>query len=852
MSLANLKRLLTATFIAVAVFLSACGGGGGSSGGSDGTGGDTEPLAYRAAEPVVAMESLVHFDVGGLEGSLLIADADGSEYQVLSDGVMSAAYYSVGSQPQFKVSVQPANQHCEIDAGTLYAVPSHDDFIQISCLPLLIANPAATYLPGQMIFFGLTTEGFLTGEVQGHIDGVHPIDALVWDGILGLMMPVNLPAGVHTLELTIGGREITHTFELAAPLEMGDAETYIVGELDRIQEGLEALLPTADTQGQSVIQSVLSAISQMRDILPTLSPEELLDAAYFLAANNPSNAPVAEPAVSLARVGYASKSLLLAGVSAKSTFDEELCLEKAKLFAVEKNAIAFLVGVGVAGLGATDILLTMSAGAGLSLGAALPALLAIAAGGAIVYRALEASLESALTEMLDECINWQAILEWFGLSGTFSERSLMLSAKSTVTAKSSSLIGESIKHISLVHGEEKSIHLWAKRTVPPAVESLIRKAQQELMPVSGIFDEILEPLYPFEFTKVLPVADGSVSIVAFHDSGDSGGEYPETPQEFSMTFLATVTDGAEAPEFVELPVRGSLYGNSPIIFNDYHLVPTGEVLEGAVLPADYARSYRIVDGPDHGELLLLDSANGVFNYRPVTGFSGLDSFTFTASNAYGDAQDEVGNPVVATVTLSVDEACTMSGNWKVCKYVSPFGLGLIQTMQTHQFFSPPENPSLTWEQHGVMFSVFNDSGHRVFHHEASRLEDHSPVSEDNPGAGWILYGEKNLVSEPERGDFGVEGLGDSRVFARPAVWNGVEGSMRDYRGCGYISRTFQPFGGSEVTIYHKASETISCPGAPHNISPLSPVDHFRASLKVLLETVMPTHPGPETTMGTRG
>ena len=194
----------------------------------------------------------------------------------------------------------------------------------------------------------------------------------------------------------------------------------------------------------------------------------------------------------------------------------------------------------------------------------------------------------------------------------------------------------------------------------------------------------------------------------------------------------------------------------------------------------------------------------------------------------------------------------MAGNWKVCKYVSPFGSGFIQTMQTHQFFSPPENPGLTWEQHGVMFSIFNDSGHRVFHHEASRLEDHSPVSEDNPGAGWILYGEKNLVSEPERGDFGVEGLGDSRVYARPAVWNGVEGAMRDYRGCGYISRTFQPFGGSETTIYHKVSETISCPGAPHDISPLSPIDHFRASLKVLLETVLPTNSEPETTMGTRG
>lgn len=89
MSLANLKRLLTATFIAVAVFLSACGGGGGS-GGSAGPSGDgpdagsapaismtgADVAVDKAAIHVIAVSNMAlsedtyHGDVDGYEVTL--------------------------------------------------------------------------------------------------------------------------------------------------------------------------------------------------------------------------------------------------------------------------------------------------------------------------------------------------------------------------------------------------------------------------------------------------------------------------------------------------------------------------------------------------------------------------------------------------------------------------------------------------------------------------------------------------------------------------------------------------------------------------------------------------------------
>lgn len=852
MHLANLKRVLTAIFIAVAVFLSACGGGGGSSGGavgggsggggsgdSGGSGGGSEPVAYRAAEPVVAMDSLVHFSVSGLEGNLLIADADGSEYQVLSDGVTSADYYSVGSRPQFRVSVQPVNQHCEIDAGTLYAVPSHDDFIQISCLPLLMADPSATYLPGQMVFFGLTVEGLLTGEVQGLIDDVYPVDALVWNGILGLMMPIDLAAGAHTLELTIGGRDITHAFELTAPLEMGDAETYIIGELDRIQEGLEALLPTADTQGQAAIQGVLSAISQMRDTLPTLSSEELLEAAYFLAANNPENFPIGESAKSMVAMGYASRSLLSAGVSAKSVFDAELCWDKATAFVFQKAGLVYLGALAAGGAFVASIATNPAAGA----------LIAVAAGSYILYKVASADLRTSIDEMIAECVKWEALLE--GASEVFSARA-MLSSKTAVSAKSSSPSGSQIKHISLVHGEAKSIPLWAKRTVPPAVESLIRTAQQELMPVSGIFDEILEPLYLFEFTKVLPVDDGSVSIGAFQTSGYaitrnysqsgnivdltfefSGDEYPENPQAFSMTFLATVTDGAEAPEAVELPVRGSLHGGIPIAFNSYHYVEAGSSLEGEFLRADHAESYVIVEGPSHGALSLVSSITGEFKYVPDVDFEGEDSFTFKAVNRYGES-------LVGKVDVMVDPACEIEAGdngevaykTRVCSYPGlANGDGGILAWFRESYTYVPDGSGRIYKYFYKVEVIYPDLGWFSSRINASYGED-GALDRYGDWAGWrgTGYWLEGNVSVDYDNAFVVE----TRKFERPSVWEGVRGVEYEVADCQRGYKDFMPYGGTKIRVA-EWDRTVCPQGTTNFIRPLNAVEHIKAGVKQLLE-----------------
>lgn len=60
----------------------------------------------------------------------------------------------------------------------------------------------------------------------------------------------------------------------------------------------------------------------------------------------------------------------------------------------------------------------------------------------------------------------------------------------------------------------------------------------------------------------------------------------------------------------------------------------------------------LVDGPEEGTLTL--GVDGSFTYRPGSGFRGVDTFTYTAS-------DDTGTSAPATVTITVGEAPVLSG-----------------------------------------------------------------------------------------------------------------------------------------------------------------------------------------------
>jgi VCBS repeat-containing protein len=100
---------------------------------------------------------------------------------------------------------------------------------------------------------------------------------------------------------------------------------------------------------------------------------------------------------------------------------------------------------------------------------------------------------------------------------------------------------------------------------------------------------------------------------------------------------------------VKLLVRRNL---APDADNDFYSVKTNVTLTIAAAgvlrndsdPDDDALTAAIVTGPSHGTLTL--AANGGFVYKPAPNFTGTDSFTYQAVDAFGHTD-------AATVSIKV-------------------------------------------------------------------------------------------------------------------------------------------------------------------------------------------------------
>ena len=134
-------------------------------------------------------------------------------------------------------------------------------------------------------------------------------------------------------------------------------------------------------------------------------------------------------------------------------------------------------------------------------------------------------------------------------------------------------------------------------------------------------------------------AHGSVSVSA-------NGTYTYTPTSNysgpdSFTYTATDAAGQTTTATVTLTV-------TPLALNNSGSTTTGVVLNGASVLANDAGSGLTVasyTSPSHGTVTV--ASNGTYTYTPFTGYSGLDSFTYTAIDASGQTS-------TATVILSVN------------------------------------------------------------------------------------------------------------------------------------------------------------------------------------------------------
>lgn len=128
------------------------------------------------------------------------------------------------------------------------------------------------------------------------------------------------------------------------------------------------------------------------------------------------------------------------------------------------------------------------------------------------------------------------------------------------------------------------------------------------------------------------------------------------------------------------------------------LTYTGHVCGGQLSgmdPDGDPLTYEIVKYPSHGCITVIDAGAGTYLYRPASGYSGKDSFTYTVRDSYGKYADGTATVSVnvSRYSISVDYA-DMSGAGE-CAALTVTAAGLMSGAQmgSGYYFNPDQTVS---------------------------------------------------------------------------------------------------------------------------------------------------------------
>jgi len=150
--------------------------------------------------------------------------------------------------------------------------------------------------------------------------------------------------------------------------------------------------------------------------------------------------------------------------------------------------------------------------------------------------------------------------------------------------------------------------------------------------LSNDLDEDGDPL------TVIKVTDPTHGVLTLNLDGSFTYE-PQADYTGSDTFTYKANDGKSDSNIATVTIAVSPVNDAPVAVNDLYSVDKNKIL--VLTPAlgvlandkdvDGDSIYvTLVDGPASGTLLLL--ADGSFTFTPVTGFTGIVTFTYTASD----------------------------------------------------------------------------------------------------------------------------------------------------------------------------------------------------------------------------
>ncbi|SFT28061.1 Ig-like domain-containing protein [Paenibacillus sp. BC26] len=181
-------------------------------------------------------------------------------------------------------------------------------------------------------------------------------------------------------------------------------------------------------------------------------------------------------------------------------------------------------------------------------------------------------------------------------------------------------------------------------------------------PVAEDFEIAVTGNAPYEDILRGGDADGDELTYSIYLSPGAGeieldpetGEFTYTPMSGisgADSFAYQVYDGKKYSNIASVVI--SIAENELPAASDMQLqVPEDEshsyVLQGSDVNTNDVLVYSLVDGPQHGELIMNEPEPGMFTYTPAEGFSGTDSFTYVVNDGWGDSN-------TATVFITVGD-----------------------------------------------------------------------------------------------------------------------------------------------------------------------------------------------------
>ena len=272
-----------------------------------------------------------------------------------------------------------------------------------------------------------------------------------------------------------------------------------------------------------------------------------------------------------------------------------------------------------------------------------------------------------------------------------------------------------------------SVKVLVKGTneAPVAVADTVVALENQVLTIDALAnDQDVDSDHAFQVVSVeAPAGKGAVSVVDNTIVYSAGSEFDHLAGGETETVVLKYTmrdeHGAQSRSQVTVTVTG--VNDAPIALDSLAETNADTLVEGVITASDVDSpaagfTYTLVDGPDHGTLVL--GKDGSYRYQGAEGYVGKDAFVVRVADGHGGYDD-------AKVSVGVSDR------------------GVLQTdLRTEEVLV---NTTTKGTQNHPAVSALADGGHVVAW---------SSLSQD--GSSWGVYGQRfDATGNPAGGEFRI-------------------------------------------------------------------------------------------------